>query len=263
MKLLIVLLLSTNCFAFSMKSYEKKTRPFVERYLGVNIANSVFGRKEKGIEMPPIPKLVKEKVKKFVPSLVLQTQGAKYKNLSNLDKRKYRLAFLDELFMSTRRTKATNDDFGIWLNTLEQGSSREGIYRALVLDQVYYQLENFDDPTNKKVITFATKIMAKFIGEKANQKAMSKLNTYIIKRIVTSKLLDMIEMLQVNEKDVHRWYAVLSADFGNEFDFVFKNKVRQNKDSKVHFEWVKQVPLDHIKTETAIKTHKIFNHLMN
>ena len=85
MKLLIVLFLSTNAFAFSTEDYEKQGRPLVERFLGVKIANSVFGKKVEEVQMPILPKMIKEKIENIKPSIVLDTQGAKYKSLSNDD----------------------------------------------------------------------------------------------------------------------------------------------------------------------------------
>ncbi len=263
MKLIVLLFLSTNVYAISLKDFEDQGRPLLEKYISVDFANSVFGVAEAEIELPDLPKLVKEKVKNSVSSLVLETQGGEFKKLSDDDKRKYRLAFLDELFEVTRMSKATDEDLGKWLNTLEQGSSREGIYRALVLDQVYYQLESFEDPAEEKVIKFASHIMEKFVGEKANIESMSKLNAYTVKRIICSKLLDMMETLQVRETDIYKWYAVLSGDLARDYSGVFKNTLRKNKSSKVHYEWAKQVPLDQIKTEAVLKVHRVFNYLMD
>ena len=85
----------------------------------------------------------------FCFSLLAQAQNlnaskkalTEYDLLSNENERHLNYKFLQELYQATRKVDAKQDALLTWLNKLDQGGSREGIYQVLVLDEVYSALE--------------------------------------------------------------------------------------------------------------------------
>ena len=90
---------------------------------------------------------------------------------------------------------------------------------------------------------------------------MKKLNLYGIKKIITEKVLELVDAFPSDGNDLYRWYAVLSSDFSNEFPQLMKGKVRARKSALFHIAWAKTVPLQQIKSEVIVKIHMAMNSL--
>jgi hypothetical protein len=248
-----------NVYALDFKSIKESLRPFSSKYLGSKVTNKYFGNKDDGVKLPLIPALRTDSKSTYSLSKksILATQGQEYNILTIEKKRPYRVAFLEELFEATRKQKIEDDALLTWLNTMEQGSSREGVYRALVLDRVYSSLENFQDAPTQEAVKITSDLYKKFINRPVSVSALQNLNIYSIKKIITGKCLDVIEAFETNPEGMYKWYAVLSRDLAKIFSY--NNKLRDDQRSKIHYDWAKSVPYQHIKSEVIIKIHLGFN----
>ncbi|MEX0798559.1 MAG: hypothetical protein WD025_03900, partial [Bacteriovoracaceae bacterium] len=152
-------------------------------------------------------------------------------------------------------------DFLKFLTVLEQGVSREGVYRAITLDSVYASLESYEEVPEKALSAFVLEYGEKYLARKFDQNAMEKLNLWSIKRIIAEKTLELIDVLTNRPEDLRAWYAVLSAQLAKDYPQLWKNKARANQGAQFHLKWAKQAPLQHIKSETIIKLHETMNFL--
>lgn len=214
----------------------------------------IFKPKSK-IKMPKIPKIESE-TKKFS-----EVKNNSQRNLVKDEKtrKKYDLLFVKELLLAVRNRMSNKDVESQWFNVIDQGGSREGMYRALVLDGLYLEMENQDSWFSIDASTKAQQILSKFINENYDIEGLNKFNVFSLKRMVTEKLLEITDLLLKNEDDFFSWYAFLSVDYSvNKID-VFKNKLRKSKSLEEHYKWAKSVPTQMIKSELIIKTHKLFN----
>lgn len=255
----ILLAYSMNVLALDMENWKKKLRGLSKKVLGDKTTAKYFGADENKIKLGPIPKIVENSKSTYTldKNNILYKQGAEFKKLSVEKKRPYRVAFLEELFEATRKQKVEDQDIIKWLNTMEQGSSREGVYRALVLDNVYRSLENFEDFPAIEVVRFTEKIYSKFANRVVKADSLRRLNLYSIKRVVTEKFLDIMEAYESDPQGLYKWYAVLSSDLARQFNY--KNKLRDDSRAKIHYDWAQSVPYQHVKAEVIIKLHMGYN----
>ncbi len=244
-----------------LERYKKKLRPLMTRILGKERYNALVGEEEKKVVLPEIPKIVKNSKSAKIYDLK-DKPGNAFSNLPKLEKQQYNYRFVKELFMATRKSKPTDEDLSQWINVLDQGGTREGIYQAMVLDDVYMALERFDDTPTDGLILFVEQYMEKYLNKGFKKSTLKQLNLFSIKRIVLGNTLDLIDAMRVKRSDVEDWYAVLSHDLAVKFSKLWKGRLRLNSSKITHKDWTERVSMDHIKGEVVIKLHKAFNSLM-
>jgi len=264
-----LILFSLNLFAQenSEPQWKMNLRTYISKYFGETWSEKLFGadpNKDASnniIEMPKIPKINKK-------STSVDTYSKKPKSLTSYDKlaadkkRQFDFNFLQELFRVTRKTEPKDEEISNWLNTLEQGGSREGVYQALVLDEVYYNLEGMQDKPTQKLLSFYIDFSSKFLNQALKPESISKFNLFSLKRILTEKSLDVMEHFEINQVDnLYKWYANFSADSALKFSDYMQSEVRKNRSALIHYQWAKDMPIQHIKSEFIIKIHTIMNEL--
>jgi len=246
-------------------SWKTKGREMVSSVVGASWGDKLFGPAPKAPEvqaaLPEIPVQVKKStdVGNYTK---LKKDPTEYDRLPNERRRQFNYKFLQELFVVTRKAEARDEDLSTWLNTLDQGGSREGIYQALVLDEVYAALEEMDDKPTDKLLEFSLKISQRFFNQTFKKESLSALNLYSLKRILTEKGLDLIEYYEVNNlEDLYKWYAVFSAELARDYAPLLKTSIRQDPNVDYHLQWAKSMPIQHIKSEFIIKLHSVMNGL--
>ncbi|MFP5386859.1 MAG: hypothetical protein ACLGHN_12315 [Bacteriovoracia bacterium] len=270
MKSLILILSFSFCLSAiaqepSEPAWKAKLRGYITQVAGAEWSNKILGEPPAPpapeVPMPVIPKEVKKSTD--VGSYTKKTKApTEYDKLPAERKRQFDYKFIEELFQVTRKTEAKDEDLVNWLNTLEQGGSREGIYQALVLDEVYNALESVEDKPTKKLLDFSLKFSQNFLGQTFKPESLTQLNLYSLKRIFTEKGLDLLEYYEVSDLDaLYRWYANFSAFIAKDYGPILHSKIRQNESALYHYQWAKGMPIQHIKSEFIIKVHKVMNGL--
>lgn len=257
--LFFVISYSTPTKAMDIEEIKTKLRDFCEKTIGPDITNKIFGPKPIQVVMPPLPIL--EKKPTDVSFVEINDKGRKEFNSDEMTS--YNYSFVKELFIAVRKTPGNVNDVAKWMNVLEQGGSREGVYRGLVLDSVYMGLENYDNPATDNVVNFMLEMMNKFVGQNINPEKLKGANFYSLKRILVEKLLEMMEELAKRDiKDAYSWYAIMSVDLAEKYPKAFQNSIRKNNDPLFHRAWALTMPHQFSKSEVLIKIHKVFNFLM-
>jgi len=269
-KLIIVvgLLFSLSLFAQEQNlesAWKTKAREFLSSIAGTKWGTKLFGP----IPEPPVPPaqlpVIPQQVKKSTDIenyTKLKKDPTEYDRLPNGRKRQFDYKFLQELFQVTRKSDARDEDLSTWLNTLDQGGSREGIYQALVLDEVYAALENMEEKPSNRVLDFSLKFSQRFFNQTFKKESLGQLNLYSLKRILTEKALDLMEHYEVhNLDDLNQWYAVFSSELATDYAPLLKSPIRQDPRLEFHLEWAKSMPIQHIKSEVIIKLHSVMNGL--
>ncbi len=256
-------LLLVSCDQAKIDLKKEELRKQIGPLIGEELTTKLFGKAPSKIKMPVVPQIKKDatSVDVYKKKSGFEAQAKDFDELSLEDKRKYRLAYIQELYQVTRNTEPKDEDVLNFLNVLEQGGSREGVYRAIVLDSVYGSLESFEEAPSSELKDFAVYFGRKYLGRKFSDKAMSNLNLWSIKRIVVEKALEVMDALAKSPKELRAWYAVLSEDLASRGKPLWKNKVRQQESREYHYRWSGQVPLQQIKSETIIKLHTLMNDL--
>lgn len=263
--LIVGLLASFSTFAAVTESQWKVSlRNLIASVAGVEWSHKLLGAPpvdEVSFTLPVVPKEIKK-------STNIESYTKKEKDPTEYDKlprerqRQFDYKFIQELFLVTRKTEAKDEDLSNWLNTLDQGGSREGIYQALVLDEVYAGLENIEEPTTKRLMDFSINFSQKYLNQTFKAESLSKLNLYSMKRILTEKSLDLLEYYETHDLDsIYRWYAILSAELAMDYSALLKSPLRQDANVNFHYEWAKGMPIQHIKSEFIIKLHSVMNGL--
>lgn len=244
-------------------AWKSQLRDYVSQVAGAEWGTKLLGtppQKKSELPMPEIPKQVKNSTS--VSFKKVKKADTEYDRLPADRKRQFDYMFVEELFQVTRKTEAKDEDLSIWLNTLDQGGSREGIYQALVLDEVYAALEDIEEKSSDRLLNFSQEFSEKFLRQTIKKEALAPLNLYSLKRILTEKSLDLMEYYEINDLDaLYRWYANFSADMAREHSTLLNSEVRQDPSVMYHYEWAKSMPIQHIKSEFIIKLHKIMNGL--
>jgi hypothetical protein len=249
--ILFVILFSSQLYASEISIIEK---------LKVFITSLIGDEAKQQVVLPVIPTVgARDRA-----SLGYEQSKKNNISFSENDTKKYNYSFIKELFKSVRQKEIGENELFKWLNVLSQSGSREGIYRALVLDQTYLGLENYDFAVNEQVVDYSIKYMNSYLGQDFDKDKLMALNFYTIKRNLIEKTLEIVDILfKRPTDDIYDWYAVFSADVARHFPDLWKNSMRKKSKEHDHKAWAKKVPDQYIKSEIIIKMHRIFNHLQN
>jgi hypothetical protein len=255
MKKIFTVLLFSLFFTTSVHaSFSEKIRPYVEEYLGMDIAVQIFGEKEETIKLPKIPEVNKD-ARNVRPELKVTKSKISKEKLE-----KSNLSFVFEIYKATRQTKPNDDEVSRWMNVMSQGGSREGVYRALVLDNTYAGRENYDSPVTDGTIRFVQDYLSEFLEKSIKKESLEKINFYTLKRVITEQTLEILDELTYKDiEDFYSWYAVFSAEMAKKYPNKFENKIRKSTSRERHMKWAKFVPVQHVKSEIMIKLHTLFN----
>lgn len=246
-------------------AWKTKGRDIVTSVIGGKWASKIFGEiptpPAPAVALPEIPQQIKKStdIKSYTK---LSKDKTEYDRLPKERQRLFDYQFLKELFVITRKTEAKDEDLSNWLNVLEQGGSREGIYSALTLDEVYSALENIEEKPSNRLLDFSLNFSQKFFKQTFKKESLVQLNLYSLKRIFTEKGLDLLEYYEVhNLENMYLWYAVFSSDLAVNYAPLLKSGIRQDPRVEFHYEWAKSMPIQHIKSEFIIKLHMVMNGL--
>ena len=269
-KLILIFLVCFSSIAYAQGEAPVETgwkgmvRPYIVKYISADLAVKLLGeapQPEEVITLPEIPKTVQNNtdLKSFDR---IKKEETEYDRLPPEKKRQYDYNFIQEIYVVTRKTPPRDEDFSKWLNSLEQGGSREGLYQALVLDEVYTSLEGIEEKSNDTLIKFSIDFSQKFLNQTFSPEAVKDLNVYSLKRILSEKALDILGHYETtNLDDIYRWYAVFSAELAKGQPNAFTNPLRSNTDVEFHYKWAQEMPIQHIKSEVLIKLHTVMNRL--
>lgn len=243
--------------------FVEKMRPTLEKFIGVERTEMLIGKApvvegDDSVPMPKIPELI-ENAKSTDVYVKREDKVVLAKELEE----KFYLGFIKEIYLATRKEKPNDDDIGKYFNVLSQGGTREGVYRSLVLDTTYSNLENMEgNAVKSNAAEFTVFFFDKYAGKKLTKDKFKGWNTYALKRVVAEKCLDIIDGFGTNREGIEAWYANLSSDLAFKFPSHLNNALRKNNSSEVHLNWAKKVPVQHIKSEVIIKIHTIYNSMM-
>lgn len=215
------------------------------------------------ITLPKIPEVKKNATSTdiYQKNYPIYKQGQSFKKLKLSEKRKYRVAFLDELYRVVRDEEVSDQTIKKYLNVLEQGGTREGVYRSLVLDRAYAGLEGYDLVASDQLVDFTVKYGETYLGRRFSPESLKKMNLWGIKRVLTEKTLEMLDVLAAKSMNVYRWYSVFSEDIALNYGPLMKSKLRKTNVKLTHYKWAQSVPFQHIKSEVIIKLHTVMNSL--
>ncbi len=254
-KILMAAMITLSISNVQAEGLSDKLRPYVEQFLGDEIAVKLFGAKEESIKLPEIPK-----VNKDAKSTRAEYVDKVKTNITKEQMNKANLSFLFEVYEAARRVKPNDNDVAKWMNVITQGGSREGVYRALVLDNTYAAMENYDTPMTDSGIAFAKYYVATFISKEISKDSLEKTNFFTLKRVLVEQTLEILDELLFKDVNLfYDWYAVFSADTAKKYPTFFTNKIRKSTSRERHRKWAQFVPIQHVKSEVIIKLHKLFN----
>lgn len=260
----LLFFVSSHSYAFnySAKIDELKSqiRPIFTQYLGKDWSNKILGKEIDRIVLPPIPSLSNKQQSKVQDHE--DDSNVKLKNFKKEQIQASHILFVQEVYEATRNEKVSQEELHKWFNILDQGSSREGVYRALVLDMTYAKLEQADNPLSSNAKEFAQHFFSKFLNQRFSEESINELNLYTIKRIATERSLEVFDLLLSDREKMSDWYAVLSSELARDYSSGFTRKIRKEVSKKFHKEWALNAPSQFVKSEIIIKLHKAFNTFM-
>lgn len=244
-------------------SFLEQFRPYIRQYLGSEMELKILGKTveeqtEDAIKMPIIPE-----IKEDVTSTAVYEKKADKVVLSAKDEEKYYRSFARDLYKSVRRQDPTDEEMGKILGMLLQNGSREGIYRSLVLDEVYARMENYDLPVSSKAADLTVHLYSVYLGKKLEKEKLKGINFYSLKRLVAERALEIVDSFGDNREAIENWYAIFSSDIATRHGQNFSNNLRKNPKKSLHKKWAQKSPVQHIKSEVVIKIHTAMNALMD
>jgi hypothetical protein len=260
MILITSLVVSLNSYSVDFADYIKNMKT-----QALKLLNSGEETDDPGMKwvLPSIPKVAQNATSTDVYNKTgrIYEQGMSFKKLSNEDKRKYRIAFIQEVYSVTKNADVGKTEILKNLNMLEQGGSREGIYRSIVLGQDYFMLESYEEKSSDKLGVFVIDYGKKYLGRKFSLEQIKRINLWGVKRIIVEKTLEIVDSFNKDGKDLSLWYAILSAELAENNKMAFTTKTRLNSSVEFHKKWAQSVPYQQIKSEVIVKLHKAMNSL--
>lgn len=242
-------------------SFVESMRPTLMKIVGEKWTVKLIGEEKTApkeeVPMPAIPTITVD-----AKSTAVYNKKPDKISLKPEVEQKFNYVYIKELYDVTRQEKPNEDDIAKNMNVLSQGGSREGVYRALVLDSVYGGMENWDKPVKSVTADFAVYFYGKYFGKKVAKKSFEGMSIYTLKRLLTEKALEVADAFGEDRDGLERWYAVMSADFATRFPQIWSNQMRKKASALEHKAWASHVPLQHIKSEIIIKMHSALNSMM-
>jgi hypothetical protein len=255
--LIVVFLFQFNTFASEIGPLKLKCISFSKMIFGETLTTKIFGETNvlyQGFTLPKIPLTGDLKP----TDLAVYQDKRNDVQLTDLKlKQELDLAFIKEIVFVVFERGPLDHEWEQLFNNLDQGGTREGVYRSLVLSDEYYRLEEKPRYAGELSQNFAKFILAKYADLDINFK--KDFNYFSLKRTTTEKLLDVLDLLPTS--DVTTWYAILSVDLARNHQVVFKNSLRQSTFVTDHYSWASKVPYQLLKSELIIKIHSVFNKL--
>ena len=253
--LFITLIILSGCNT----KLNEKLRPHLNEIIGEDLTISLIGVapvKKREIKLPKIPDYIRD------AKTLGGFKGEEQINLGVIPKskmHKLNIQFIQEAYKEVRGIKVGNSDLKKWSNALGQGGTREGLYRALVLDSNYYKLEKRNIPLTDSTIDFASYYSKKYMGNELARETLERINFYYLKRELTDKSLEIIDALSMNLDEVYDWYAIFSVDLATKYPRIWKFKIRKNKSIEFQRRWAKGVPIQMLKSEILLKLNRLIN----
>jgi hypothetical protein len=233
-------------------------RPTLVEAIGEKWTNRLLGpRPVAGISLPKIPELKKDARSVTVFDKVEEQKSS----LKEEQVEKLRYHYLNELFSVTLRRQANDEELSKWMNTLQQGASLEGIFRALVLNKEYDSLEKDQNIPNQALVDYVKNVLVTYTNTTVSDDALKGMNVFGLKRIVIEKCFEVMDALKKNPEELTDWYAVFSQDQAKHFGPLFTEEVRKNPEASFHKQWSKKWPADFLKMEVVIKLSMIMHQL--
>ncbi len=236
-------------------TFKEKMRPWVEKIVGAEWSLKLLGAKPVTIELPPLPKVKTDTKSTAVYDKKMDDRKL---GLSKEEEQKINYFFVKELYASVRGVEPQGDELGRWMNALDQGGTREGIFRALILDNEYAGLENYNKAPTDGVVTFTKWFFPRFLGLEIPH--VEKVGFYTLKREASEKALEIVDAFSDRAQMV-AWYAVFSAELAQKYPEAFKIDLRKSSSKERHKRWAETNPEQHIKSELIIKLHTVYNFL--
>jgi len=262
-KILFFLFLSLNfshVFAGDVPAWKSGLLKVISKVTSESEAKKLLGIDDSQITMPEIPKLESNATSTEIYSKVKEVVPDSYKKLSKEEKNKFNYKYLKELFLTVRNQNATDREIGSLLNVLEQGGSREGVYRSIVLDKFYEQLSHENNPSSEKLCLFVIDFMGTYLSLTTQKEVLLKTNFYWLKRYLVEKSLEIADLLSAKPDDFQNWYAIISADFAKKYPTLWAgNRARSSHSAVWHKSWANSVPSQHLKSELILKIHSVMN----
>ena len=262
--LIISCLISSTLWA-AEPMWKQTLRGYIEKYLSVEISTRLLGPapKENLITLPEIPELSRDakSVDIYEKNDPILSQGSEFEKLDEKTKSRYNLAFLEELFQVVRTNPAKDEELASFLNVLDQGGTREGVYRKIILDEIYASLEQYEERPSESLINFVYDFGQKYLGRSYSKEGMKEFNLFSLKRILGERSLEILDALAQDGENVYRWYTVFSLDLAETYPGLWSNKVRANQSESFHYNWARSVPFQQIKSEVIIKLNILMNAL--
>lgn len=257
-KILVLLVFLSGC------SYKEQVRPYLRGLLGENLADSILGAppvvepEVKEINLPPIPK-----VEKDATSLKsnIQEENINRKKISQDKMTDLNVFFIRELYKEVKGVEVDQKSLSNWINVLEQGGTREGVYRALINDVEFLKLGEKSAPLTNNSIEFVEHFSKTYLNLGYSKETLEKVNFFRLKSDLTDKTLEVMDAFSGRFNELYDWYAVLSADLAAKYPQAFKFETRKNTSKEFHRGWAANVPIQMIKSEVIIKLQQVLNQL--
>jgi hypothetical protein len=257
--LISLLIISSNSMAFDAQTLKEKFRPTLETIFGTALTQRFLGEAPVlEMALPKIPQINSDA--RSLAGIIKERESKLKMPQEKLDA--LNVNFIREVYEVTRLSKPNNEEVSQWFNILSQGGSREGVYRGLVLDNVYAGLENYDSGLNEKMVGFIEAYMGKYLEQILSKENAKKMNFFTIKKLLTEKSMEVMdELYRINPQDSFTWYAVFSREMAVKYPALMNNEVRKDERAERHLNWAKNVPFQFVKSEFIIKIQTVMNHL--
>jgi len=250
-------------FFLSGCSYVEKYRPQLNDLLGESLVNQLLGELpeveiKKEIVLPPIPK-VEESATSLKSNIGEENIN---KNAIPSDKLKGLNAFfIRELYLEVLGVEVDQKNLSIWMNVLEQGGTREGVYRALINNVEFFKLFEKPKPVTNNTIDFVEHFTKTYLNISYSKETLEKVNFYQLKSDLTDNTLDIMDAFSGRFNELYDWYAVFSADLASKYPLALNFETRKNMSKEFHRKWAASVPVQLVKSEVIIKLQKVLNQL--
>jgi hypothetical protein len=250
-------------FILSACSYKEEVRPYLQNLIGESLSNSILGAPPvvevvKEITLPPIPKVEKDatSVKSNISEENINKNSIPSKKMKDLN-----VFFIREVYQEVYGVEVEQKKLTQWINVLEQGGTREGVYRALINDVEFLKLAEKPKPLTNNSIDFVEHFSKTYLKLQYSKETLEKANFYSLKSDLTDSTLEVMDAFSGRFNELYDWYAVLSADLATRYPMVFKFETRKNTSKEFHRGWAASVPIQMIKSEVIIKLQQVLNTL--
>ncbi len=171
--------------------------------------------------------------------------------------------FVQELFSLFLKRSPTSKEAQNILSNLDQGGTREGVFRSVLYGDEFYQMEDSARAFSQESLAVLSDLLRTVFQAEVKEEVLEKMSFKTLLRFFTERALSLLEFWEQDMEKAYEWYAHLSSSLAKKVVFAEEGPAHRREVSlEKQYAMAKLLPMDLLRSEIIIKL-AIFVHSLH